>query len=46
MDHIKILKRAFNITWVYRALWVFGIILALTTGGNSGSSSQGADGGK
>lgn len=45
MDHIKILKRAFNITWVYRALWVFGIILALTTGGNGGNSGQAADGG-
>jgi hypothetical protein len=45
MDHIKILKRAFNITWVYRALWVFGIILALTTGGNGGNGAQGADGG-
>ncbi len=41
MDHIKILKRAFNITWVYRALWVFGIILALTTGGNGGNNPQG-----
>lgn len=45
MDHIKILKRAFNITWVYRALWVFGIILALTTGGNSGNNPQGTAGG-
>ena len=31
MDHIKILKRAWEITWRYPALWVFGIILALTT---------------
>jgi hypothetical protein len=30
MDHIKILKRAFKITWDYKVLWVFGIILALT----------------
>jgi hypothetical protein len=46
MDHIRILKRAFSITTAYRALWVFGILLALTTGGNfSGSSSSGGDGG-
>ena len=32
MDHLKILKRAFAITLNYRVLWVFGIILALTTG--------------
>jgi hypothetical protein len=30
MDHIKVLKRAFHITWNYKALWIFGIILALT----------------
>jgi hypothetical protein len=42
MDHFKVLKRAWEITWRYRALWVFGIILALTTsrggrgGGNNG----------
>jgi hypothetical protein len=41
MDHIKILKRALNITWFYRALWIFGIILALTTGGNGGNGPQG-----
>ena len=49
MDPIKILKRAWKILWSYRALWVFGIILALTTvsggsstsgGGGSGSGSQ------
>jgi hypothetical protein len=32
MDHIKILKRAWEITRHYRVLWVFGIILALTSG--------------
>ena len=33
MDHMKVLKRAWEIIWRYRALWVFGIILALTTAG-------------
>jgi hypothetical protein len=32
MDAIKILKRAWHIVWNYRALWVFGILLALTAG--------------
>jgi hypothetical protein len=42
MDHLRIIKRAFNITFAYRALWVFGILLALTTsrgGGNGGGGS-------
>jgi hypothetical protein len=33
MDPIKILKRAWHILWNYRALWLFGVILALTVGG-------------
>jgi hypothetical protein len=41
MDYLKVLKRAWETTWNYRVLWVFGIILALTTGGgfNRGTSS-------
>ena len=31
IDVTKILKRAWNILWSYRALWVIGMILALTT---------------
>jgi hypothetical protein len=31
MDHATILKRAWHMVWRYRALWIFGIILALTT---------------
>ena len=31
MDHMQILKRAWKILWSYRTLWVFGIILALTS---------------
>ena len=45
MDTIRILRRSFEITWLYKALWVFGIILALTApgggGGNGGSSGGG-----
>ena len=39
MNHIDILKRAFSITWRYRALWVFGFLLALCGGGGSGGGS-------
>jgi len=39
MDHIKILKRAFEIVWNYRVLWVFGIIIALTTAGSGGGGN-------
>ena len=49
MDHVKILKQAWEITRHYRALWVFGIILALTSGtfwggGGSGGRGGGGDG--
>ena len=40
MDHIKILKRAWHILWQYRALWIFGLILALTAAGSSGSNGS------
>src|SRR5690606_30981902 len=38
MDHITVLKRAWRITWSYRALWFFGFLLALTTAGGGGGS--------
>jgi hypothetical protein len=41
MDHFKILKRAFSITWNYRVLWVFGFLLALTLPRNGGGSNSG-----
>jgi len=47
MDPVKILKRSWQILWNYKALWVFGFILALTAAGsssgnaNNGSSYQG-----
>jgi hypothetical protein len=40
MDHVKILKRAWAILWQYRVLWIFGIILAITT--TSGSTANGS----
>jgi hypothetical protein len=40
MDPVKILKRAWHILWSYRALWVFGLILAITAAGGSGGSGN------
>jgi len=41
MDYTKVLKRAWHTVWNYRALWIFGILLALTTGGRSWSAARG-----
>ena len=40
MDPVKILKRSWHILWSYRALWVFGLILALAAGGASSRISN------
>jgi hypothetical protein len=40
MKHMQVLKQAWHILWNYRTLWVFGIILALTTAGANGSQSN------
>ncbi|MBN1535835.1 MAG: hypothetical protein JW908_03805 [Anaerolineales bacterium] len=40
MNYAKILKRGWEILWSYKTLWVFGIILALTT--NSGFNGNGS----
>ena len=41
IDIKKILKRSWQILWSYKVLWIFGILLALTAGGNLGSSNSG-----
>jgi hypothetical protein len=45
IDIGKILKRAWNILWSYKVLWIFGVLLALTAGSgfgsNNGSSGSG-----
>jgi len=40
MDPVKILKRAWYILWSYRALWVFGLVLALAAGSSAGQGSN------
>jgi hypothetical protein len=39
MNHGALLKRAFHITKRYPVLWLFGILVALTSGGSSGSGN-------
>ncbi|HEY88680.1 MAG TPA: hypothetical protein G4N98_02965 [Thermoflexia bacterium] len=39
MQYFDILKRAGKITWGYKALWIFGILVALVSGGGNGGSS-------
>jgi hypothetical protein len=41
MDHVKLINRAFKITWDYKTLWIFGIILALTMVGSNGPNNSG-----
>jgi hypothetical protein len=38
MDHGKVLKRAWEILWQYRMLWVFGVIVALAAAGGGGTN--------
>ena len=40
MDPVKILKRAWHILWNYRALWIFGLVLALAAGSSMGHGSN------
>lgn len=42
MEYARILKRAAHVTWNYRALWVFGFLLALLGGGAGGSYGRGS----
>lgn len=46
MQHFEILKRAWKKTWRYRALWIFGLLVALTAGGGGGSSGGGGSWGR
>lgn len=37
MKHTELLKRALTISWRFRALWLFGFLLALCSGGSGGN---------
>ncbi|HUW94169.1 MAG TPA: hypothetical protein VMW58_00130 [Anaerolineae bacterium] len=45
MDHVKVLKRAWEILWRYRVLWVFGVIVVLCAAGTSGNLTMNLGGG-
>lgn len=40
LDFFEVIKRAWQITWKYKFLWVFGYLIALAAGGSSFSSSM------
>jgi hypothetical protein len=44
MHYSDLIKRAWQITWRYKVLWIFGILLALA-GGGGGSGGGGSSGG-
>ena len=39
MIYSRLINRAFQITWRYKVLWIFGILLALTSGGGGGGGA-------
>lgn len=39
MNYLDLLKQAWQITWRYRALWLFGFFLALCSGGSGGAGN-------
>jgi hypothetical protein len=41
MDYGAVLKRAWEITWKYKGLWVLGILAACGSGGNGGGGGSG-----
>jgi hypothetical protein len=40
MDYGKVLKRAWEITWRYKILWILGLLASLGQGGGGGGSSN------
>jgi len=42
VDQIQILKRAFEISWKYRALWLVGLLLVLAGGGVASLNTPGS----
>jgi len=40
MDYGKVLKRAWEITWRWKILWIFGFLVSLGQGGSGGSSGS------
>ena len=45
MDHLKILSRAWTMSWRYKALWLFGFLFVLAGGAGGYSGGGGSRGG-
>jgi hypothetical protein len=45
MEHLKILARAWTVTWRFKALWLFGFLFVLAGGAGGGGGSGGGGGG-
>lgn len=45
MDYGKILSRAWQITWRWKVLWIFGFLASLGSGGGGGGGSSGVNNG-
>jgi len=43
IDYFKIVQDSANFTWKYKILWIFGFLLAFTSGGGGNSSSEYSD---
>jgi hypothetical protein len=44
MNYTRLINRAFQITWRYKVLWIFGVLLALTSGSGGGGGGGGSGG--
>ena len=45
MHYTDLIQRAWKITWRYKVLWIFGILLALASGGGGSGRGGGSSGG-
>ena len=44
MHYTDLIQRAWKITWRYKVLWIFGILLALASGGGGSGRGGGSSG--
>lgn len=40
IDFIELIKKSFQLTWKYKILWLFGLIIAFTSGGGGGGNNR------
>ncbi len=44
MDYSSVLRRAWDITWRYKGLWILGILASCSGNGGSGAGGRGGSG--